>query len=580
MRYFKCYCLYLSPTDHAFFPFLFYDCARLRWVVFYASAETREQIVDLWPRKVARFAEDGEAGVLPLEGRPDAVGPLTPPKGEGSESETIAGACKAYSLIARALAELRPFVPSPPDDPEAAPTASDQSPVHYVKERREGVESDAEGTAANGDSGRAMSLDDSNEDRDEEGEEGEQEGYVGGKRPATTRAVSARMGGRKSTQATGKRRAGRKRRRVNMSSYERRSSLRGDRRAEEEEEEIDEEDEEGDAAGGGGSRAEEQGDMTRGKRGEALDVEEEREETRGDSDGIRVGAGEMTVAAVRASLLRNRSDEGPSVEGEEWEDTVRKFIKHVESLPPGTTQEELSLMFAAALDPTLVRMRAANTSLISLAEACASRELGMPDEDGDDDDDDNYGGSGSGRNRSGRDAAVSRGGRGRGRFKVRLELDATEGDEPPPEGIAGLLRAVAGARAAVEATARAEACVAAAGDTLGGLQELKADYKRSLPTGPREPIQLIIAEEQARVSGYSSAYDIIVRQRVEDLRAAGAKVGEAYRAVEIESGWMSVKSQVDRFLRKFIEYCGFRLPNVGSIPDLLGLTRGAHQQWK
>lgn len=539
--------------------------------------ETRVQVVDLWPRKVARFAEDGEAGVLPLEGRPDALGPLTSPKGEGSESETIAGACKAYSLIARALAELRPFVPSPPNDPEAAPTTSDQSPVYYVKGGREGLESDAEGAAVNGDSGRALSLDDSyEEDRDEEGGEGEQEGYVGGKRPATTRAVSARSGGRKSAQAPGKRRAGRKRRRVSMSSYERRSSLRGDRRAEEEE--VDEEDEEGEA-GGGGSRAEERGDMKRGKRGEALDAEEERGEMRGDGDDIRVGAGEMTVAAVRASLLRNRSDEGPSVEGEEWEDTVRKFIKHVESLPPGTTQEELSLMFAAALDPTLVRMRAANTSLISLAEACASRELGMLDEDEDDDDDDNYGGSGSGRNRSGRDAAASSGGRGRGRFKVRLELDATDG-ETPPEGIAGLLRAVAGARAAVEATARAEACVAAAGDTLGGLQELKADYKRSLPTGPREPIQLIIAEEQARVSGYSSAYDIIVRQRVEDLRDAGAKVGEAYRAVEIESGWMSVKSQVDRFLRKFIEYCGFRLPNVGSIPDLLGLTRGAHQQWK
>lgn len=548
---------------------------------FYPSVETRVQIVDLWPRKVARFAEDGEAGVLPLEGRPDAVGQLMPPKGEGSESETIAGACKAYSLIARALAELRPFVPSPPNDPEAAPTASDQSPVHYVKGGREGLESDAEGVAANGDSGRALSLDDNyEEDRDEEGGEGEQEGYVGGKRPATTRAVSARSGGRKSAQAPGKRRPGRKRRRVSMSSYERRSSLRGDRRVEEEEEDIDEEDEVREA-GGGGSRAGGHGDMKRGKRGEALGVEEEREEMRGDGDGIRVGAGEMTVAAVRASLLRNRSDEGPSVEGEEWEDTVRKFIKHVESLPSGTTQEELSLMFAAALDPTLVRMRAANTSLISLAEACSSRELGMLDED-DDDDDDNYGGSGSGRNRSGRDAAVSSGGRGRGRgrFKVRLELDATDGDETPPEGIAGLLRAVAGARAAVEATARAEACVAAAGDTLGGLQELKADYKRSLPTGPREPIQLIIAEEQARVSGYSSAYDIIVRQRVEDLRDAGAKVGEAYRAVELESGWMSVKSQVDRFLRKFIEYCEFRLPNIGSIPDLLGLMRVAHQEWK
>ncbi|CAM9599911.1 unnamed protein product [Ascophyllum nodosum] len=346
-----------------------------------------------------------------------------------------------------------------------------------------------------------------------------------------------------------------------MSSYQRRSPRDDGREDARDDGGLEEEEEEGDAEGSRPGKK-------RGKRGVVPEAEDEADDDPegGRRGAVGVGAGEMTVAAVRASLLRNRADEGPKSQGEEWEDTVKRFIKHVESLPAGTNQEELSLMFAAALDPTLVRMRAANASLIGLAEVCASRELSIHDDDDDDDEDDegghdDYGGAWS----------ATKGSCDRGLFKVRLELDATEGDELAPEVIAGLLRAVAEARAEVEATARAEACVAAAGDTLGGLQELKSDYKRSLPTGPREPIQLIIAEEQERVLGYKSAHEIIVRQRIEELRHAGSRVGDAYRTVEVESGWSSVKSKVDKFLRKFTEYSVSRLSSLGSIPDLLGL---------
>lgn len=274
------------------------------------------------------------------------------------------------------------------------------------------------------------------------------------------------------------------------------------------------------------------------------------------------GAGEMTVVAVRTSLLRNRADEGPNPDDGEWEAMVREFIQYVEGLSPGTAQEELSLMFAAALDPTLVRMRAANELLVRLAEECAMPEADLDDEEDEDDDDGDYGAGG---------------GRGNGTsngigFKVRLELDATaDGEDPPPEGIEYLLKTVGAARAALIAAARARACMAAAGDTLGGLHELKADYKRSLPPGPREPIQSIIAEEQARVRGYATAHEEIANRRVHQLRLRGKEVGEAYRAVEGEPGWSGVRRQVDAFLRRFAAYCGAQLPGEGSEPGLFGL---------
>ncbi|CAM9873258.1 unnamed protein product [Laminaria digitata] len=135
----------------------------------------------------------------------------------------------------------------------------------------------------------------------------------------------------------------------------------------------------------------------------------------------------------------------------------------------------------------------------------------------------------------------------------------------------GLLQAVAAAAGAVEAVARAESCLAAAGDTLGGLQELRADYKRSLPPGPREPIQYIIAEEQARVVGYSKAHESIVSLRLDGLREAGAAVGDSYRAVSVELGWSAVSRQVDALLARFLAHTGVRLPNMRPDADLLGL---------
>lgn len=248
-----------------------------------------------------------------------------------------------------------------------------------------------------------------------------------------------------------------------------------------------------------------------------------------DNDDGAAGAGEMTVVAVRTSLLRNRADEGPIPDEGEWEMMVRKFIRYVEGLEPGPTQEELSLMFAAALDPTLVRMRAANNALIELAELCALPDPGLSAQDEEDDGDDDFGGPGG-------PSPFPRQG-----FKVRLELDA---EEPPPEGVQFLLKTVSAARGTVEAAARARACVTAAGDTLGGLHELKADYKRSLPPGPREPIQSIIEEEQARVRGYATAHEDIEAHRLHELRLRGRDVGEAYRRVEGEPGWSDVKRQV------------------------------------
>ena len=297
----------------------------------------------------------------------------------------------------------------------------------------------------------------------------------------------------------------------------------------------------------------------------------------------------MTVQAVRSSLLRNTADEGPSKE-EEWEGMVRRFILHVESLPPGTVQEELSLMFAAALDPTLVRMRAANALLVNLAQASASPDPGIAEDDNDDDDEDEDddsrgaegggGGSGGGSGTGGgsvsgvgngvSSATAAAGGRKK-RFRVRLDLDAVDGEGPPPGLVQGLLKAVKAAAAAVEAVARAEGCLAAAGDTLSSLLKLGVDYKRSLPPGPREPIQHIIAEEQARVFGYTKAHESIVSLRLVKLREVGAGVGDAYRAISTGPGWRSVSREVDALLSRFLAHIGSRLPNMRPDSNLLRL---------
>lgn len=165
------------------------------------------------------------------------------------------------------------------------------------------------------------------------------------------------------------------------------------------------------------------------------------------------------------------------------------------------------------------------------------------------------------------------------RFKVRLKLDAPDdGEEPPTALVQGLLKAVTAASTAVEAVAKAESCLAAAGDTLGGLQELRADYKRSLPPGPREPIQYIIAEEQARVVGYSKAHETIVSLRLDGLRDAGAAVGDAYRAASVEPGWSGVSREVDALLARFVAHAGLRLPNMRPDANLLGLDLAADKQ--
>ena len=86
-------------------------------------------MVDLWPRKVARFAESKVAGVLPLEGNPDATGPLVTPKEAGSGKKTLKDACSAYESIAWALAELRPYLPDVPDPPPRVTVTGLTAPV-------------------------------------------------------------------------------------------------------------------------------------------------------------------------------------------------------------------------------------------------------------------------------------------------------------------------------------------------------------------------------------------------------------------------------------------------------------------
>ena len=82
-----------------------------------ACAWTRQisQMVDLWPRKVARFAQSNVSVMHPLEGNPDAVGPLVAPQEAGGGSKILDDACEAYESIAWALAELRAYLPTIPD---------------------------------------------------------------------------------------------------------------------------------------------------------------------------------------------------------------------------------------------------------------------------------------------------------------------------------------------------------------------------------------------------------------------------------------------------------------------------------
>lgn len=410
------------------------------------------QLVDLWPRKVARFVEDGGGGAFPLEGKPNTFGSLTAPK-EGSVSRGGAVECahRAHGLIAQALGELRPHVPTPPPGEVDNPASS--SPLSPSLQSGRGGKAGGsvvgsggvspaspKAAAAAASPGKVKPVPMSAGDSEEEYTEEETSGVAAG-------------------QGTGGKR-GRKRQRVK-------------------DEAVAAED------GGGAAGAAYQRGREANNGVEDMDDDtddnggEGGAESREDNAGGPAGAGEMTVAAVRESLLSNPSeDQQPGPSPQEWEVAVKKFISHVESLPPGTEQEELSLMFAAALDPTLVRLRMANTKLIALAEACLSQGGQDPDDDGEDSDGPN-GGAGKG------------GGAKKNGFKVRLELEAPEEGAPPPDGIAGVLRAVAAAAAAVEAAARAEACVICGGDTLGGLGEIKRDYKRCLPPGPREPVSVL-----------------------------------------------------------------------------------------
>lgn len=511
----------------------------------------QRQVLDIWPKRVIRFADFGQYGVLALEGNPEDTGSLVairPPDAESNgeradhnghkEESAEVGARKAYAFISRAVSEIRALIPNLPDPPQ--PSRSPSS----VSEPAEGA---VNGTLSNGNGALHSVNGGGDDDSDEDGEERQLDR---GKRVGPQMSLRARK------------------------TPEPESSPVREREGEQQEEE----------SGGGGTRGRDRADVGEESTGaEAGSIMNNRyqgsrkrpridrgysgvdnhqmngenlrktgnveatghgvrsfgheegpgEEATEEDDGAE--AGEMTVVAVRTSLLRNRADEGPNPEEEEWEIMVRRFIRYVDSLPPGPTQEELSLMFAAALDPTLVRMRAANALLIELAEECAIPEPGR-DQDDDDDGEDEYGAHRAAGNHA-------------GGFKVRLELDASDGDEPPPEGIELLLKAVGAARGAVEAAARARACVTAAGDTLGGLHELKADYKRSLPPGPREPIQCIIAEEQARVRGYATAHEDIEAERLHELRLRGRGVGDAYRAMEGEPGWNGVKRQVRHVLR-------------------------------
>lgn len=71
--------------------------------------------------------------------------------------------------------------------------------------------------------------------------------------------------------------------------------------------------------------------------------------------------------------------------------------------------------------------------------------------------------------------------------------------------------------------------------------------------------------------GYVSAHESIVAQRMEDLRAAGAKVGDAYRAAEQEAGWDGVKGQVGAYLAEFEEYCRSLVSTLKPGSDILGM---------
>ena len=408
-------------------------------------------MVDLWPRSVARLSEGKRGAIIPLEGDHDAVGPLTAPKGHSGGGEALKRARRAHGLLVQALADVRPHVPKPPPQSEGdgkhLPAASPSLNLAGGEGGPGATDPYDEGSAE-----RAMSVADSEVDTEEENSAADGRGWGrrGRKRPrvdgGSAAAVAAAADGSGSYKLRGR---------------EANGSGGG-----------------GGGGGGGGSDRKEKNDYS--------EEEEEEEDEEGGAGGKGpLSAADMTVAAVRGSLLRNRAEEGASnPEVEEWESVVKNFILHVESLPPGTEQQELSLMFAAALDPTLVRMRAANTSLVKLAEVCAS-----PDpEDG--------GGGGGGGGGSDGDGVKGGGGdsaaRRKNGFNVFLELEAAEGEAPPPPaGIDAIRRAVAAAAEAVEPVARADACVVHAGDTLGGLRELKTDYRRSLPPGPREPVSLL-----------------------------------------------------------------------------------------
>lgn len=69
-----------------------------------------------------------------------------------------------------------------------------------------------------------------------------------------------------------------------------------------------------------------------------------------------------------------------------------------------------------------------------------------------------------------------------------------------------------------------------------------------------------------------SAHEGILSQRIQDLRAAGAKVGEAYRDAEQEAGWGGVKGQVEAFLVEFQEYYKSLLTTFRPESDILGLN--------
>lgn len=79
--------------------------------------------------------------------------------------------------------------------------------------------------------------------------------------------------------------------------------------------------------------------------------------------------------------------------------------------------------------------------------------------------------------------------------------------------------------------------------------------------------------------GYVSAHEDIVSQWMEKLRVAGAKVGDAYHAVEREAGWSAVKDDVEAFLVKFEVYCGSLLQTTfRPESDILGVNLAAARE--